>query len=229
MLLVRLEAHVISPSSSNLSPQDGLAAEYTTLRDEINSNSLVAAQMITIAFTAAAAFITFGLQARIWSIFFAPVILITVLAVFVASQYDSTVRISAYICLRYDRGEFTVSMWEPVMRHLRKQSSSDRPTLTYVSSLTLTFVLLNLASCALSLYFFVVDMGSPIDKLLAADLSDTFYFAAILIFGWFILLLISFVVVGKLQRSFSSKRFDQHYNVLKGALDAVQQAASMHS
>jgi hypothetical protein len=218
-----------SPSSPKWTSLDGLAAEYTTLRDEINSNSLVAAQMITIAFTAAAAFITFGLQATICSIFFAPVVLITVLSVFVASQYDSTVRISAYICLRNDRGEFTASMWEPVMRYLRKQSSSDQPTLTHVSSLTLTFVLLNLASCALSIYYFILDMGSPIDILLAADLSDGFYLAVILILGWFILLLISFTVVGKLQHSFSSKRFDHHFRVLKDALEAVQQATSTPS
>jgi hypothetical protein len=144
---------MISHSSLKWTTQDGLAAEYTTLRDEINSNSLVAAQMITIAFTAAAAFITIGLQAKVWSIFFAPFVLITVLSVFVASQSDATVRISAYICLQYNRGEFTASMWEPVIRYLRKQSSSDRPTFTHVSSLTLTLFLLNLASCALSIYF----------------------------------------------------------------------------
>jgi hypothetical protein len=69
-------------------------------------------------------------------------------------------------------------------------------------------------------------MGLPIEKLLAADLSEDFYLAAILILGWFILLLISFVVVGKLQPSLSCRRFDHHYSVLKDALDAVQQTAS---
>jgi hypothetical protein len=223
-----------SPSSPKWTAQDGLAAEYTTLRDEINSNSLVAAQMLTIAFTAAAAFITFGLQAKTWSVFFAPVVLITVLAVFVTSQYDSTVRISAYICLRYDRGEFTDSMWEPVMRYLRQRSGNDRPIITvwnnsYVLSLTATFVLLNLTSCALSIYFFVLEVGSPIDNLLSLDMSDAFCFAVILLGGWALLLLTSFVVVGKLQNSFSSKRFDRHYQVLKNALAAVEQIPSTPS
>ena len=63
---------MISHPPSDPSSQDVLVAEYTGLRDEINSNSLVAAQTVTIAFTAAVAFISFGLERQNWVIFFAP-------------------------------------------------------------------------------------------------------------------------------------------------------------
>jgi hypothetical protein len=217
---------MISHPPSAPSSQDVLVAEYTGLRDEINSNSLVAAQTVTIAFTAAVAFISFGLERQNWVIFFAPVVLNTILAVFVASQYDSTVRIAAYICRRFEEGSFTELMWESGMNVIRTRFKKDLPTFSYISSLTLTFILLNVTSCALSVYFFQQAFGSPLDGLAAMGATDTSYFAYLLVGGWLIALALSFLVVNKLRRSFSAKRFDQHYNLWVEALKIVAQESS---
>ncbi|HEX9068016.1 MAG TPA: hypothetical protein VF807_04545, partial [Ktedonobacterales bacterium] len=139
---------------------DVLVAEYSTLRDEINANSMVASQTVTVAFTAAIAFITFGLQSGSWAIFFAPVILLTILAIFVTSQYDSTVRIGAYIRHRFEEGAFSQLKWERGLNMMRSRLKRDRPTTNYVASLAVVFILLNLASCVLSIYFFQRDYGS---------------------------------------------------------------------
>jgi hypothetical protein len=203
-----------------------LVAEYTGLRDEINSNSMVAAQTVTIAFTAAVAFISFGLERQNWVIFFAPVVLNTILAVFVASQYDSTVRIAAYIRRRFEEGAFTELMWESGMNVIRTRFKKDLPTFSYISSLTLTFILLNVTSCALSVYFFQQTFGSPLDGLAARGATDASYFAYLLVGGWLIALALSFLVVNKLRRSFSARRFDHHYTLWVEALAIVAQESS---
>jgi hypothetical protein len=217
---------MISHHSSEPFTQDMLVAEYTGLRDEINSNSMVAAQTVTIAFTAAVAFISFGLERQNWLIFFAPVVLNTILAVFVASQYDSTVRIAAYIRRRFEEGAFTELMWESGMNVIRTRFKKDMPTFSYVSSLALTFILLNLTSCGLSVYFFQQAFGSPLDRIAAFGATDASYFALLLVGGWLILLALSFFVVAKLRGSFSSKRFAHHYELWKRALTIVGQEAA---
>jgi hypothetical protein len=217
---------MISHPPSNPSSQDVLVAEYTGLRDEINSNSMVAAQTVTIAFTAAVAFISFGLERQNWVIFFAPVVLNTILAVFVASQYDSTVRIAAYIRRRFEEGAFTELMWESGMNVIRTRFKKDLPTFSYIASLTLTFTLLNVTSCALSVYFFQQTFGSPLAGLAAMGATDASYFAYLLVVGWLIALALSFLVVNKLRRSFSAKRFDHHYTLWVEALAIVAQETS---
>ena len=181
---------------------------------------------MTIAFTAAVAFISFGLERRNWVIFFAPVVLNTILAVFVASQYDSTVRIAAYIRRRFEEGAFTELMWESGMNVIRTRFKKDLPTFSYISSLTLTFILLNVTSCALSFYFFQQSFGSPLDGLAAMGATDTSYFAYLLVGGWLIALALSFLVVNKLRQSFSAKRFAHHYNLWVEALTIVAQESS---
>jgi hypothetical protein len=212
---------MIAHSPSDPSAQDVLVAEYTGLRDEINSNSLVAAQTVTIAFTAAVAFISFGLERQNWVIFFAPVVLNTILAVFVTSQYDSTVRIAAYIRRRFEEGPFTELKWESGMDVMRTRFKKDLPTFSYISSLTLTFILLNLTSCALSIYFFQQAFGSPLNGLAALGASNASDFAYLLVVGWLVALALSFIVVNNLRRSFSAKRFAHHYKLWVEALAIV--------
>lgn len=205
---------------------DILVAEYSTLRDEINANSMVASQTVTVAFTAAIAFITFGLQSGSWAIFFAPVILLTILAIFVTSQYDSTVRIAAYIRHRFEEGAFSQLKWERGLNVMRGRLKRDRPTLNYVASLAVVFILLDLASCILSAYFFQRDYGSLLDRLAQLPASEPALLSTLFVFGWALLLVISLVAVLQMGRAFSPARFSYHYENWKQALTLIDQEAA---
>lgn len=207
-------------SSSTLAPasaiqeqtdKEVLIAEYETLRNEINTNSQVASQAATVAVTAVIAFITFGLDRQNWEVFLAPAILVIISVIFVTSQYDSTARIAAFIRRRHEEGDLQDLKWESALTVIRTRLKRDRPTINFISSLAFTFLLLQVASCGLSIYFFWTSFGSPLAILLRGEFNATLAFAATLVVGWAVLLTLSFVVIYRLSRVFSGARFRSHY------------------
>ena len=77
--------------------QDVLIAEYNSLREEIQSNSRLTAQIFTVAMTASASLIGYGLQASNWIVFLSPFAILLPSLYFISSQLETTTRIAAYI------------------------------------------------------------------------------------------------------------------------------------
>ncbi len=205
--------------------KDVLIAEYQALRDEINTNSQVASNAATVAVTATVAFITFGLGSRNWAVFLAPALLIIVSVIFVTSQYTSTARIAAYIRRRHEEGDLRDLKWESALNEIR-QVGKDSGTINFILSLSVTFLLLTLACVGLSIFYFVLSYGSPLTILAHGQFSQPLVFSVILIVGWGVLLALALRAIYQLNRCFSGKNFELHYNNWDAAFKELAKRAA---
>lgn len=99
--------------------KDDLITEYKALREEIKTNSQLTAQVFTIAMTASAALIGYGLQASYWPIFLSPFAILIPSLYFISSQLESTTRIAAYMQI-YIEPKLEGLNWETEFLNLRK-------------------------------------------------------------------------------------------------------------
>ena len=128
----------------------GVVAEYSGLRAEINNNSMIVAQVATVGVTVGSVLIGYGLQLSSpngWYVFLTPPIFLFPSLLYITSQWDSTSRIAAYLYVAIEK-PYPEFNWEKRLSHLRR--TKDTPTINFVRAVVFIFVVLILGSVGLA-------------------------------------------------------------------------------
>ncbi len=186
---------------------DVVIAEYNALRNEVNTNSMVVAQVFTISVTGVAAIIGFAVQMRDWRLCLVPSLLLLPSLIFIASQIESTVRIAAYTLVILEprlKGDLS---WESALHHTRR--SADRSRTNYMNSLLgiyMFIVVISLALGAIYLPSYVLpDLSMP-QQIITAPLVQ--YGAATLF-----IVLLSIFTIATTHHAFSNRNFTRHARI----------------
>lgn len=137
---------------------DVLLAEFNALRDEINTNSQIVAQVTTISLTAASVLIGYGFQQHSWIIFLSPPVLLIPSLWLVTSQLRSTIQIATYIYAVLEP-KLGSMRWERELFKMHQKGLT--PKSAYTVSITGVYALITLA-CIVFAWIFLGDFTSQL-------------------------------------------------------------------
>lgn len=195
-----------------------MIAEYTALREEINNNSSVIAQVFTISITGAVVILGFGIEQKLWTICLVPALLLLPSLLFISSQLESTVRIAAYIAVFIEPNPSVrkYMAWETALGHTRKGNGKskgkgrDRSRLYYLRSV-LGIYLMGLLACVIvgALVLGTVPGATSVPTFTSIDQFVTAPFVQYAASS-IVILVLSMVTVMVAYQAFSDRRI-RHY------------------